>query len=219
MLTEEENELLTRTDRGTPMGELFRRFWVPALLSEELTGPDCPPVRVTLMGEQLVAFKDTEGKIGLLDRRCPHRLADLYWGRNEECGLRCVYHGWKFDAQGNCLDIPNAPEGETFKEKVQAVAYPTEERAGIVWAYMGPQELMPDLPELEWMRVPESHRYVSKFLVPGNWAQAMEGDIDASHASVLHRVLGSDGFFSQAFGDRPYAARDLMPRYKTKDTE
>ena len=117
MLTFEENQLLTRTNRGTPMGELFRRFWIPALLSEELPGPDCAPVRVTLMGERLVAFKDSDGNIGLLDRRCPHRLADLFWGRNEENGLRCVYHGWKFDYEGKCLDIPNAPEGNTYKEK------------------------------------------------------------------------------------------------------
>ena len=128
MLTAEENEMLTRTGVGTPMGELFRRFWIPVLLSEELPKPDCPPVRVTLMSEQLIAFKDTEGSIGLLDRYCPHRLADLFWGRNEQCGLRCAYHGWKFDVEGNCLDIPNAPEGETFKKKVHTKAYPIVER-------------------------------------------------------------------------------------------
>ena len=219
MLTAEENEMLTRTGVGTPMGELFRRFWIPVLLSEELPKPDCPPVRVTLMSEQLIAFKDTEGSIGLLDRYCPHRLADLFWGRNEQCGLRCAYHGWKFDVEGNCLDIPNAPEGETFKKKVHTKAYPIVERGGIIWTYMGPQELIPELPELEWMRVPDDHRYVSKCLVEGNYAQSLEGEVDSSHVSFLHSRLDGDLGSIQALGDQRYTFKDTAPKWVTKETE
>ena len=116
MLTREDNELLTNVEKGSPMGEVFRRFWIPALLAEELAGPDCAPVEITLLGEHLVAFRDTDGKVGLMDKYCPHRGAPLFYGRNEECGLRCVYHGWKFDVDGNCTDIPNAPEGDSFKD-------------------------------------------------------------------------------------------------------
>src|SRR5216683_7714474 len=123
MLTHEENELITRIGAGTPMGNTMRRYWVPALLASELPEPDCPPVRVKLLGEDLVAFRDTEGRIGLIDELCPHRRASLYFGRNEECGLRCVYHGWKFDVAGSCTDLPNAPEGETYKDKVKIKAY------------------------------------------------------------------------------------------------
>ena len=219
MLTAEENEMLVRTNPGTPMGELFRRFWIPALLSEELPGPDCPPVRVTLMGEDLVAFKDTDGNVGLLERWCPHRMADLFWGRNEECGIRCAYHGWKFDVEGNCRDIPNTPEGESFREKISTVAYPTVERGGIVWAYMGPQELKPELPDLELMRMPESHLYVSKFMVDGNYAQALEGEVDSSHVSFLHRKLDKDTSFLLALGNKPYLMDDTAPRWVTKETE
>ncbi|MGH9806691.1 MAG: Rieske 2Fe-2S domain-containing protein, partial [Terriglobia bacterium] len=140
MLTEEENELLTRTGPGTPMGDLFRRFWIPAVLSEEVPGPNCDPVRVTLLGEKLVAFRDSQGKVGLLESYCPHRRADLFYARNEEGGLRCVYHGWKFDVEGRCLDIPNARVPQAFKDKCSALSYPTVEKGGMVWAYMGPRE-------------------------------------------------------------------------------
>ena len=220
MLTQEENEMLVRTGPGTPMGELFRRFWVPALLSEELPGPDCPPVRVTLLGEQLVAFRDSAGRVGLLDRRCPHRLADLFFGRNEECGLRCAYHGWKYDAEGNCVDIPNAPEGETFKDKIRAVAYPTVEKGSVVWAYLGPAELKPELPQMEWMQMPSSHLYVSKFITDGNYAQALEGEVDSSHVSFLHRTLGNDSSFLDAVGTRgAYTMDDPAPRWVCTETE
>ena len=147
MLSREDNALLTRVDRGTPMGDTLRRYWIPALLARELPGPDCPPVRVRLLGEDLVAFRDTQGRIGLLDEYCPHRRASLFFGRNEECGLRCVYHGWKFDTQGNCLDMPNEPAESDFRTKVKAVAYPTQERGGIVWAYLGPRSQPPPLPD------------------------------------------------------------------------
>src|ERR671912_1459042 len=125
MLSREENEILTRVGPGTPMGELMRRYWVPAALSRELPEPDCPPVRVKLLGENLVAFRDTSGRLGLLDEFCPHRRASLFLGRNEECGLRCVYHGWKFDADGRCVDMMNEPD--SFAHKIRITAYPTVE--------------------------------------------------------------------------------------------
>src|ERR671932_950326 len=154
MLSRSENELLTRVGPGTPMGNLLRRFWLPALLSSEVPAPDSDPVRLRLLGEDLVAFRDTSGRVGLLQHHCPHRGASLFFGRNEEDGLRCVYHGWKFSADGTCLDMPNEPAESDFRTKVRAVAYPTQERGGILWAYLGPPTDLPSPPELEWTHVP-----------------------------------------------------------------
>src|SRR5690349_18142625 len=156
MLSKAENELLTRVGPGTPLGELFRRFWQPILLDTELPETDCPPVRVRLLGENLVAFRDSNGMVGFLAENCPHRGASLFFGRNEEAGLRCVYHGWKFDTDGNCIDMPNEPAESDFKSKVKAVAYPTQERGGVVWAYMGPRKTPPPLPDLEGNMQPDS---------------------------------------------------------------
>jgi nitrite reductase/ring-hydroxylating ferredoxin subunit len=186
MLKPEENERLCRIGPGTPMGEVLRRYWIPALLSEEVPKPDCPPVRVRLLGENLVAFRDTKGRVGLIDRYCPHRRPELFWGRNEECGLRCVYHGWKFDVEGNCVDMPNEPATSNFKNKVKITAYPTYEAGGIVWTYMGPKEEQPPYPDYEWLRAPETHLHVSKTEQACNWVQALEGGIDTSHSSFAH---------------------------------
>ncbi len=190
MLSAEENETLTQTGAATPMGQYFRRFWQPVALSEELAEPDGPPLRVTIMDEELVAFRDTEGRIGLIDKLCPHRAADMFYGRNEECGLRCVYHGWKFDVTGKAVDLPNVPPGVRHHETVRIKAYPTREYGGIVWAYLGPagdgEAAMPEVPQLEYGQVPETHRYVTKQFVECNWAQLMEGDLDTSHFSFLH---------------------------------
>jgi len=131
------------------MGEVMRRYWVPALLSSEIPEPDCPPVRVRLLGEQLVAFRDTSGRIGLLGEFCVHRLASLFLGRNEECGLRCVFHGWKYDVDGNCVDMMNEPPESDYKTKIKLTAYPVLELAGIVWTYMGPMDRVPAPPEFE----------------------------------------------------------------------
>ena len=191
MLTREENELVTRTGPGTPMGEVMRRYWMPALISSELPEPDCAPVRVQLLGEELVAFRDTEGRIGLLDEFCPHRRVSLWLGRNEESGLRCVYHGWKFDVAGTCVDQMNEPPDCSFAHKVRTTAYPTVELGGIIWAYMGPREKMPPLPEFEWTQMPATHRHVSKVLEECNWLQALEGGIDTSHAPILHRTISA----------------------------
>src|SRR5689334_16098700 len=163
MVTKLENERLTRVGAGTPMGETMRRYWMPALLSWELPEPDCPPVRVKLLGEELVAFRTTDGRIGLIEEFCPHRRASLWLGRNEENGLRCVYHGWKFGIDGQCLDMPSEPAASNFKDKIQARHYPTAEAAGIVWIYMGPQHLAPELPDMEWIRIPDSYRNIAKF--------------------------------------------------------
>jgi phenylpropionate dioxygenase-like ring-hydroxylating dioxygenase large terminal subunit len=192
MLSREENELITRIGRGTPMGDTMRLYWIPALLSQEIAEPDGPPVRVRLLGEDLVAFRDTEGRVGLLDELCPHRRASLFFGRNEECGLRCVYHGWKFDISGACLDMMNEPEENDFRHKVRLTAYPTCELGGIVWAYLGPIERMPPLPKFAWTQAPESHRHVTKVIEECNWLQGLEGGIDTSHAPILHRLLSEN---------------------------
>jgi len=186
MLKQEENELITRVGPGTPMGNFMREYWLPAMLSSELPGPDSDPLRVLLLGEKLIAFRDTNGKVGLMDHSCPHRGASLFFGRNEECGLRCVYHGWKFDADGNCVDMPNEPAESDFKAKVKATAYPTAERGGIVWAYMGPRSTPPPLPDLEGNMADNSDEAVRAFQLEGNWLQILEGDIDTSHVGFLH---------------------------------
>lgn len=185
MLSRKDNERLTRVGPGTPMGELMRRYWIPAGFSHQLE-TDGPPMRVKLLCENLVAFRDSEGRVGLLDERCPHRTASMYFGRNEECGLRCVYHGWKFDIEGKCVDLPSEPKGSKLINKVSIKAYPCLERGGVVWTYMGPRELMPEFPDLEWTRLPESHRHVSRHIQECNWLQGFEGGFDTSHLSFLH---------------------------------
>ena len=187
MVTKELNELITRIGPGTPMGDTIRRYWLPALLSFEIPEPDCPPARVKLLGEDLVAFRDTKGRIGLIQEFCAHRLASLWLGRNEECGLRCVYHGWKYDVDGNCVDQMNEPR--QFADKVKLTAYPTVEMGGMIWAYMGPKDKMPPPPKFELTQVPETHRYTTKVVQECNWLQALEGGIDTSHAPILHRTI------------------------------
>jgi phthalate 4,5-dioxygenase oxygenase subunit len=187
MLTRDENDLLARTGPGTPMGGLMRRYWIPALFSTQLARPDCPPLRVKLLGERLVAFRDTSGRVGLVEERCPHRGASMFFGRNEHNGLRCVYHGWKFEIDGRCVDMPSEPGDSNFKNKVRIAAYPCVERGGVVWAYMGPPEQQPAFPELEWTRIPESHRYATRHIQECNWLQGLEGGFDASHLTFLHR--------------------------------
>ena len=165
------------------------------------------------MGERLVAFRDTKGRVGLLDERCPHRTASLFFGRNEECGLRCVYHGWKFDIDGNCVDQPSEPAGSTFKDKVKQTAYPCLERGGLVWTYMGPPGHKPDFPEIEWTQVPASHRYVTRHVQDCNWLQAFEGGFDVSHLAFLHRgTAGARGFHKGGQGVYPMPSRyEVIP--------
>jgi phthalate 4,5-dioxygenase len=185
-LTAEENVRLTRVGKGTPMGELFRTYWIPACLSEEMPGADDPPVRVRLLGEDLVAFRDSSGKVGLVDAYCAHRRAPLFFGRNEACGLRCVYHGWKYDTSGVCVDLPSEPSSSRMKTHVKIKAYPVFEAGGVVWTYMGRPEQLPEVPDYEWLRVPSTHSAVSKTLQGCNFMQAIEGGIDTAHVGFLH---------------------------------
>src|SRR5438876_10193039 len=186
MLRHEENELLTRVGRGTPMGEMIRRFWVPACLSEELPEPDCDPIRIRLLGEDLIAFRDTDGRAGVMQERCPHRGASLFFGRNEEGGLRCLYHGWKVDVTGKVLDTPCEPAESMMKQMVRHAAYPVIERGDVVWAYLGPLEKQPAFPDYWWTQVPANQRAVGKVDYQCNYLQGLEGVTDGSHSGVLH---------------------------------
>jgi nitrite reductase/ring-hydroxylating ferredoxin subunit len=203
------------------MGKLLRTFWMPALLSRELPQADCPPVRVRLLGENLVAYRDSAGQVGLVAENCPHRGASLFFGRNEEAGIRCVYHGWKFDATGSCVDMPNEPPESNFKHKVKVTAYPCRERGGIVWTYMGPTDVDSQLPDLEWARVPSENLYLSKCLQECNWVQALEGGLDSSHISFLHSRL--DRSLTVAPQGSPLAdqfgAVDQHPRFAVRETD
>ena len=226
MFTEQDNEDLTRVGPGTVMGELMRRYWMPFLLPEELGQADCPPLRVRLLGEDLIAFRDTNGKLGLLDRYCPHRRVDLFFGRNEECGLRCVYHGWKFDVDGNVMDMPAEPANSPLRSEVKIKSYPIMEWGGVIWAYMGDKRHMPPKPpELEWGLVPASHRHVGKRLQENNFAQGVEGGIDSSHVGILHSLLdpSKEGM---SFRERQraidpkvhYLASDTAPKFFIRHT-
>ena len=191
MLIAEQNEVISRVGPGTPMGEALRRYWMPALMANEVGEPDGAPVKVRLLGESLVAFRDTSGRVGLIDEYCPHRGASMWLARNEGCGLRCIYHGWKFNADGACVEQMNEPVN--FAQKIRTPAYPTVEVGEIVWAYLGPRDLMPPPPNFEWTQVAPSHRHLSKVWQECNWVQALEGGIDTSHAPILHRSLASNG--------------------------
>jgi phthalate 4,5-dioxygenase len=208
MLTPAENERLTRVGPGAPMGKLFRRYWIPAALSEEIPEPDGPPVRCRLLGEDLVLFRETSGAIGLISAFCPHRRAPMFFGRNEEGGMRCVYHGWKFDRSGTCIDMPSEPPDSLFKLKVRIEAYPAWEGGGIVWAYLGPPDLQPPYPDHELVRTPEHHRYVGKAFEECNFLQALEGGIDPTHATILHNMNIGDRSFLNRY-DELVAALDI----------
>jgi phenylpropionate dioxygenase-like ring-hydroxylating dioxygenase large terminal subunit len=186
MLSKEDNELLSRVGPGTPMGELMRQYWIPAVRSDELPGPDSPPMRFKLLGEELIAFRVTSGKVGVIPNSCPHRGASLFFGRNEEEGLRCVYHGWKFDVTGACVDMPSEPAESNFKNKVRAKAYQTYEHGGVIWTYMGPREVPPPLPQIEAFMLAEGPHQVSAIMRPCNWMQGWEGEMDTVHAAFLH---------------------------------
>src|SRR5260370_4006425 len=217
MLSKELNQLLTHVGPATPMGNLLRRYWMPALLSNELPGPDSDPVRVRLMDEDLIAFRDTRGQVGLLANNCPHRGASLFFGRNEENGLRCVYHGWKFSTPGECVVMPNEPAESDFKSKVRAVSYPTHESGGIVWTYMGPAEKRPPIRNFGTDDLPPEQRRASTTLSHCHFVQAMEGNLDTAHISFLHRSL-DDGALNDDGTDRPgYSSQDVSTRVKAQN--
>jgi phthalate 4,5-dioxygenase len=213
MTSVQESDILTRVGPGTPMGNLMRHYWLPALKSSELKA-DGDPVRFLLLGERLIGFRDTAGRVGVMDHRCPHRCASLFLGRNEEGGIRCVYHGWKYDVTGQCIDQANLPPGKTFTDKVRAKAYRTCERNGIVYVYMGDTAELPSLPEITATQIPEAEVDIIFLLRRCNWLQAMEGDIDTSHLNFLHfGSMGASDFapsdpnrFGQIHRDPEYMA-------------
>ena len=207
MLSAADNELMTRVGAGTPMGNLMREYWIPFLFSWEIEA-DGSPERVRLLGEDLIAFRDTSGKPGLIGESCQHRGASLYFGRNENNGLACIYHGWKFDVNGACVEMPSEPASSNFHEKVHTLSYPLAERAGFIWAYMGSLEVPPPLPGLEWLGLPEDQIVASKRVQYTNWVQGMEGDLDQSHLSFTHRFL-------KVNPDSPRSGVDII---RTNDT-
>ena len=212
-----DSQLLTRVGPGTPMGAFMREYWIPAILSSELVA-DAPPTRVMLLGEKLIAFRDTQGQVGLMDHRYPHRCASLFFGRNEEGGVRCAYHGWKFATTGECLDMPNVPEHQKFEQHVRAKAYPCVERNGIVWTYMGARAEPPPMPCFEAVLLGEAERNLFCVQRECNWLQGLEGDIDTSHFSFLHAGAVS---FDEADPTNlgRYAMLNRAPEYHVADTD
>jgi len=218
MLKKELNDLVTQTGPGTAMGNLFRRYWHPALLSEQLPGPDCEPVRLELLSEKMLAFRDTEGKLGLIDEFCAHRGVSLWFGRNEQNGIRCPYHGWKYDVNGNCTEVPSEPTSG-YCERIKLKSYPLVERGGVIWVYMGPADKQPPLPEWEFATLPKEHSYMSKRVQASNWLQALEGGIDSSHVSFLHSAsLSRDPLFKGAKGNQ-YNLNDLSPVFEVVEAD
>ena len=189
MVTREDNDLLTRVEGDWPMGQIMRRHWLPACLSEEVAEPDGAPVRTRMLGEDLVVFRDTRGRLGVLGEHCMHRRASLAFGRNEECGLRCLYHGWKFDIEGNVLDQACEPEGQRLALNRKQKSYPARESGGFVWAYMGPQEEFREFEPPLWAAAPKDRVAIVKMHVGCNWAQVLEGSIDSAHSSSLHSTI------------------------------
>ena len=225
MLNAADNHLLTRTGAGSPMGEYFRRFWQPVALSRELADADGPPVRVQVLGEHLLAFRDTQGRVGLIEARCAHRGADLFFGRNEEGGIRCIYHGWKYDVDGKCVALPNVPPGSGYHDRIAIKSYPTRESADMIWAYLGPPAHLPaHLPALEVGLAPPRHRYVTKRLQQCNWAQSMEGALDTAHFSFLHMpapaLASNDSMTAAADENRiRWLRNDPLPQFTIIDHE
>ena len=225
MLSSSDNDLLTHTGPGSAMGDYFRRFWQPVALSSELPEPDGTPLRIKVLGEDLLAFRTTDGQVGLIDPRCAHRGADLFFGRNEEHGIRCVYHGWKYDISGKCVELPNVPPGSGYHDSMSIAAYPTREFGDMVWAYMGPREHMPpELSQLEVGLMPPGRRFVTKRLQQCNWAQSMEGALDTAHFSFLHMpapaMVKNDSMTAAADENRiRWLRNDPLPRFDIVEHE
>ena len=212
-------DVLVRVSAGTPMGNLLRRFWLPALLVSEVAERDGTPVRIRILGEDLVAFRDSNGRLGIVEAYCPHKLAPLFFGRNEQCGLRCVYHGWKFDVTGACVDIPNVVPPDNYdalRQRMSITSYPVREAGGMIWVYMGPKEAMPELPGMEWLRLPLAQVHASRWLQRSNWVQGLEGEIDTSHISFLHSEKNPSA--ARGGQDRLWLTRDGAPQITLKET-
>jgi phthalate 4,5-dioxygenase len=187
MMTAEDNDLLCRVEGDAPMGQIMRRHWLPACLSEEVSEPDGAPVRTRLLGEDLVIFRDSRGRLGALGEHCPHRRASLAFGRNEDCGLRCLYHGWKFDVDGNVVDMACEPDGgKQMRDHLKHKAYAVREGGGFVWVWMGPKDEMREFEAPAWAPTPDTRISIVKIHTACNWAQVLEGSIDSAHSSSLH---------------------------------
>jgi nitrite reductase/ring-hydroxylating ferredoxin subunit len=231
MLSVEENEMLTRVGPGSIMGDLLRQYWVPAALSSELPEPDCAPVRIRLLCENLIAFRTTSGNVGLIQDACPHRAASFFFGRNEEEGIRCIYHGWKFDITGQCLEMLSEPPESSFPSKVKATAYPCVERGGLVWTYMGPRSAdnLPPLPDLEPNMLPDGRGVVRANMFEWNWFQCMENNMDTAHQGILHfgAVPYEDAVVPELaqkaypgpVEDLKYIVASRAPRFIVRDTD
>jgi phenylpropionate dioxygenase-like ring-hydroxylating dioxygenase large terminal subunit len=214
MLRKEQTDLLTQTGPGTPMGAMFRSYWIPALLAEELPDNDCPPVRVQLLSEQLLAFRDSDGRYGLIREFCAHRGVSLWFGRNEEGGIRCPYHGWKYDVTGQCIDVPSEPAENGFCRRIKLPAYPLVKQGDVLWTYMGAPDKRPPPPGFEFSLVPSEQSFTSKRWQECNWLQALEGGIDSSHVSWLHQAnLNTDPLFKGAKGNE-YNLTDARPVFE-----
>jgi phthalate 4,5-dioxygenase oxygenase subunit len=211
----DQYETIVRTGPGTPMGELMRQYWIPAARASEVQ-PDGAPVRIMLLGEKLIAFRDSSGRVGIMDHRCPHRCASLFYGRNEENGLRCVYHGWKYDVDGACIDQANIPERQHFKDKIRAKAYLTKERNGVIWVFMGDRARAPDLPPFEACFQPQEGAGVRFVQRRCNWLQAVEGDLDTSHVGLLH--FGAAKPSKDLADNRMDLVANRAPEYKVTET-
>jgi phenylpropionate dioxygenase-like ring-hydroxylating dioxygenase large terminal subunit len=218
MLRKEQNDLLTQTGPNTPMGALFRSYWIPALLAEELPENDYPPVRVKLLSEELLAVRDSTGRYGLISEFCAHRGVSLWFGRNEEGGIRCAYHGWKYDVTGQCIDVPSEPAENGFCRRIKLRAYPLVKQGAVLWTYMGPPEKKPPPPQFEFAMVSDEQSFTSKRWQECNWLQAMEGGIDSSHVSWLHRGnLNTDPLFKGAKGNQ-YNLKDVRPIFEVVES-
>src|SRR6185295_6621373 len=225
MLSREDNELLTRTGPGTPMGDLVRRYWIPVVESKELA-PGGRVKRVQLLGERLIAFRGKSGRAGLIGEFCPHRSASLFYGRVEDAGMRCAYHGWKFGLDGQCEEMPSEPPESSFASRVKQTAYPCAEAGGVIFAYMGPESTPPPLPELEWTLLPDGHTFASRRVQDCNWFQALEGGIDSSHISFLHAPIDHRNLEVTQDMDRvsfgvgaAVSTGDRAPRFEVVDTD
>ena len=212
MLGKQENDLLTRVEGDAPMGKLIRRYWFPMLLADDVAAPDGDPIPVRLLGEDLIAFRDSAGRVGLVDEFCPHRLASFTIGRNEDCGITCIYHGWKFDVNGTCVDMPTEPEDKGFKNRVRIRAYPTHEAAGMIWTYMGAPEQQPLFPDFSFTSMPPNQVGIVKVGSRTNFLQSVEGAIDSAHSWFLHR--GSSRDWAKRFA----LSTDTSPRLEAEDT-
>ncbi|MGE0316183.1 MAG: Rieske 2Fe-2S domain-containing protein [Lautropia sp.] len=211
-----DSEALTQVGAGTVMGEFMRQYWIPAAKSSEVSA-DGAPMRMMLLGEKLIAFRDSSGRVGVMDHRCPHRCASLVLGRNEDNGIRCIYHGWKFDVEGNCVDMPSVPPSQDFKDKVKAKAYKAVERNGLIWVYMGSRAVPPPLPMVEIALLPEDQVDVTFIQRRCNWMQALEGDIDTSHFGFLHVGHLSPDDVPEGHA-LEHTAGDRAPAYHVRDT-